>query len=188
MLRTDATRWHHSEAYLDTWRDRSAALVEILDTALSDAQELSFSEYGCGPNAPVATALAPSGRRCVRLDLKAWTTDCHIVDLNAQEIEVEPTDVATLCGVAEYLNDLPRTLRLLGRQHRYLLLSYYCLGGYSSFFQAQAIRQIDKRARVNGWRNHYTMSELVKCLSGIAFVLRVQRHRRQVLLLCEFCR
>jgi hypothetical protein len=186
MLKTDPKRWHRPEAYLKSWSSRGEALINLIDATLPDHLQMEFSEYGCGPNAPVSSILSRTNRRCDRLDLKAWDPGCMVVDLNGSELLSLPTDVAVLSGVVEYLSEFPRALRLLSSKHRYLLFSYYCLSDLAHLFPSRSLREVNKRAVQSGWRNHYSFNALLGCLSGVAFVVSAKKFGRQSLVLCEF--
>ena len=102
MKQTDLERWKNKESYLGGWQERSEVMIRLLDASLNNAAGLTFTEYGCGPNAPISKALRPSGRACKRYDIRAWDNDCSIVDLNDKSFSVEASDVAVMSGVAEY--------------------------------------------------------------------------------------
>lgn len=186
MNQTDLERWKESDSYLGDWQERSQLMIKLIDDALVGSGDLTFTEYGCGPNAPISKALRPSGRFCIRYDIKPWDNDCQIVNLNDPDFSVGPSDVAVMSGVAEYMNDLQSTVKQLQRSHGYLLLSYHVFGEKRALRSGDPIKEINKRSSVNGWRNHLNFAALVNTISGAAFPLRFEKYKAQTLMLWQF--
>jgi hypothetical protein len=160
-------------------------MLALFDSSVPDAQEASFAEYGCGPDAPFATSVAASGPRTVRTyDRKRWHADCGLVDFNTGATKEMPkTDVGVLSGVLEYLDDVPATLALLGQHHRFGLFSYAC---WTETSGSAGISALDHRCHRGGWHNHYTLPQIAEIASSVGVILRVGESLGQVLLAVSY--
>ena len=186
-MKTSTDRWTEPEQYLSNWDTRSQKLLDLFDETVPNAANLGFTEYGCGPNAPFSQAVG-SNRTCLRYDIKAWDDTCTVVNLNDPEFHVERSDVAVMCGVGEYMSDLRQTLTRLGTFHDYLLISYHPYRFRKRVWDIDAVEELNKRATSGGWRNHYTLPDLLRVFDGVAFPVRSERMGAQVLNVLEFCR
>ena len=186
MQQTDLIRWTKPESYLGDWQERSERMIGLLDEKVRNTANLSFTEYGCGPNAPISKILNRSGRVCKRYDIKAWDSECSVVDLNESDFSVQASDVAVMSGVAEYMNNLGGTLKLLSASHKYLLMSYHPFGQRKLFSIHDPIKEINKRSGKSGWRNHLTLTEILQVIASVAYPLYIEKYRAQHLMLWRF--
>lgn len=185
MIRTDLDRWTNPESYRNDWLVRSEAMLDLFDETIPEASNHSFTEYGCGPNSPFSTALSKSDRSCLRYDIKKWDDDCNVIDLNDPDFQVQNTDVAVLCGVAEYINNLEGMASNLARFHKYILLSYHPFNE-PGFLRKDPMIELNKRSFKHGWHNHHEYLDFLKVLSKNAFPIRMMRLKAQVIGVFEF--
>ncbi|MCK7616154.1 hypothetical protein [Roseibium sediminicola] len=176
------TRWDKIEAYDKEWSKRSQKMLEMFDETVPDASGASFSEYGCGPYMPFRSAVSASGPRKTRIfDRMSWAGDCEIVDFNTGVIDkMTNTDVGVLSGVLEYLDDVPGTLALLRQHHRFALISYAV---WEVTTVSASIVALNQRCNQGGWRNHYTLHQIVTHAQEFGVILRAGESLGQIVLL-----
>lgn len=187
----DTTRWERLDSFSSNWNTRNIEMLELIDDALSHHKELTFTEYGCGPNAPFTQAVENSGnRRVIRSDRKKWRPDDFLCDLDRPPKTIPASDVAVLSGVIEYLDDVEQTFELLAKNHDYLLGSYaICtLTKANEASVADMANQIDVRAKSHGWKNHFDFQTLVAILSAHGPILRISTWQTQVIFVTRFCK
>ena len=91
----------------------------------------------------------PLKARYLPSDLKQWTTDVEVCDLNAGILPdryLALCDVVTLLGVVERIDDLDWLFAALARRAERLIVTYHCADTAPT--------------RLAGWINAYTMAEL----------------------------
>ena len=185
MDRLLQSRWDDARSYEPAWQRRSQEMLALFDASVPDAPSARFSEYGCGPQAPFAAAVAATGNRLVRrYDRKRWSDDCGLVDFNTGAVsEMTPTDVGVLSGVLEYLDDVPGALALLGRHHRYGLISY---AYWENTNGPAGIAALDQRCHRGGWRNHYTLEQITQIAGSGGVIVRAGESLGQVVLVVSY--
>jgi len=185
MIKTDLDRWIKPTSYRKDWFVRSDAMLQFIDDTLPQSLTFSYTEYGCGPNAPFTASLAKSNRSCLRYDIKKWGGGCQVVNLNDPDFSVETSDVAVMGGVAEYIDDLESMAVNMAKFHKYLLLSYHPFNE-PKLLRKDPMIELNKRTFKHGWHNHHTFDELLKTLSKSAFPVRMMRLKAQVIGVFEF--
>ena len=181
---TDPARWFDKASFFSTWNSRNADMLALFDSTAEGAADMSFSEYGCGPNSPFTFEVTKSSSREVtRLDMKRWDDDVIVVDLNKDICGLPKTNVGVLSGVLEYINDIEVMLGTLTGFHTYLLLSYAVRPPLLSFEDFKAT--ILHRQQRNGWRSHLSVEELVSILSKFGFVKAMSVWQGQLIAVLE---
>ena len=183
----DATHWHRAESYPEWWIERSKLLLGLL--AASDKTRLvtTFSEYGCGPHKPFLKALSEANdpRICHALDLKPWDGGVIEANLDSDSYNGFPaSSCGVLSGVVEYLRDPAAAFEKLAGLHSFLLLSY-CYSDLTATGPkdaALAVRRLSARA-ARGWRNHYSLHDVVAKTQRFGYVCDALHWRDQLLLL-----
>lgn len=175
-------RWLEAGGYRGRWPERSARLLDLFATREDMARAWTFSEYGCGPHAPFRAAASAHGFDVTGYDLRAWTDDTRIVDLNDADFTVRQTDVAVLSGVCEYLHRIDATLAVLARHHAAFLLSYAAVPLTALVNDGRYLQQLAKRSGERGWRNHLTLPEITAAVGRVGYVAGVSTWRGQTLI------
>ncbi len=181
-------RWLDPEAYDKAWGERSELLLQMFAGRQNVARDWSFSEYGCGVHSPFFKAAEGNpGYTVHRYDMKSWTGDVRVCDLNTLDFEVSQTDVCVLSGVCEYLDQIDRTLQRLNLFHDHFLLSYAVFPSSDGIASLRrntnewTVDMIRQRAVTNGWRNHHTLREFVEITSTIGHISDIRTWADQVL-------
>lgn len=181
--KTIKTRWLSANSYDVKWGERSGELLSMFLDHESKEERWTFSEYGCGPYTPFRKiASTQYGYHVDCYDLKKWSDENEVVDLNEDAISVTKNSVGVLSGVCEYMNDLGKTLALLSEFHQYFLLSYGPVPLSSEFHDAKYLKEIRIRSTSRGWRNHMNMKDLVGVVSAVGYIADIRSWDRQVLL------
>lgn len=179
----DSQRWDLANSFgKSSWSSRNVSMLQLFDQQVPDAMACSFSEYGCGPHAPFAQAVAAKSQRTViKYDRKDWGTGNFVADFNAQDVKISTSDTGVLSGVLEYVNDIEATLRLLQSHHRYLLVSYAHLPFKCLKTEKAYIERVLQRAEVDGWRNHLSLDGIFNMVSKFGFIDKVDFWKSQVI-------
>ncbi len=185
-------RWSDPAAYGAGWSERNERLLALAEGALPEPAGLDFSEYGCGPHAPFAAAVArvdeSAGRRprkVHRFDRKRWDEGCGLIDFNEGRLdEAVPSAVGVFSGVLEYLDDADAALAFAARHHRWLLASYAPVTTPPHRLKPYAA-EIDRRAFHHGWRNHLSADAFVALISRHGFIIRTGLWKEQMLVLAQ---
>ncbi|MGE5384971.1 MAG: hypothetical protein ACM3SV_03685 [Betaproteobacteria bacterium] len=181
---TDPARWFDKNSFSSTWNSRNADMLALFDKTIENAARMSFSEYGCGPNAPFTAEVAKSSsRKVVRLDMNQWDEGVWAVDLNREIRDLATTDVGVFSGVLEYINNIEKMLESISGFHTHLLLSYAVRAPLSSFEDFKAA--IQHRQVKNGWRSHLSTEEVVNTLSKFGFIKAMSAWQDQLIVVIE---
>lgn len=180
-------RWFERRQFSEKWAKRNQLLLQLLTAAGLEYHQLSFSEYGCGPQQPFRKALSETGfsgqLNC--LDMKQWQDDVIQVDLELADFDQVPqTDVGVLSGVLEYLHDPQQVLANLASRHQFLLVSYRVFEYQSHDAIDTYIVELNARA-ANGWKTHLTLPDLLQVVDKFGFILAADSWRNQCLFLLK---
>lgn len=170
----NTARWLSVNEYSQTWQERNDRLLQLLIDCVSNTNNLTYTEYGCGPYAPF-TAICREMLGCgIRADIKQWDEDIVLCDLNTMSCQPLKTNIGVLSGVVEYLTD-PRTVfDSLRGCHERLLISYAPFNNKIT---------LTDRILKNGWRNHYSLYDFVQIVNHFGYIENIGDWRGQMLLL-----
>lgn len=170
MTHTD--RWMNADSYQADWKQRGELLLKLfIESEFCEGNSYRVAEFGCGFNAPIASLCSGNPAFTVqKFDIKKWDENTSVIDLNNPTLPVLKIDISVFSGVLEYLNDVEFVLRTIMNSCSYMLLSYAFLPMNSKSDDGTYINQIHFRTSVNGWRNHFTMDDLVAMLSKIGVI------------------
>ena len=113
--------WSNGLNFDPEWDGRAHLAARLLK-----AGEKIVCDIGCGPRQALRNCL-PGGSTYIPLDMKQWTPDVHLCDLNTGDFPahlIRSADVVFMLGVCEYLVDLRKTFVLLAESCRTLIVSY----------------------------------------------------------------
>ena len=179
-------RFSDSSAFSEEWAERNDFMLSVLRETLGGDNNFSFTEYGCGPNAPFKNAVSSSGVGEVTCyDVKRWEHENKIVDLNNSDFSVEKTDVGVLSGVIEYLNNFENTLGRLANFHKFILLSYSTFPMKLKLNEDDYLKEVNRRALMNGWHNHFDAPSLIENVRGSGFVVTAAGFGNQTVILIQ---
>jgi hypothetical protein len=149
---TDYRRWTDARNYNPEWSPRSALAIELLDHARW------VCDLGCGAQA--LRKQLPADSIYLPMDLKQWTDDTIVCDINRRSL---PTDYLELCdfcfvmGVLEYIYDTSWFLDALARSAEGIIISYNV-----------AELSLDRRED-NGWVNSLTSQQFKTLIESAGF-------------------
>lgn len=146
------TYWATAKNYPSEWDGRAE-----LAASLIRPEESWFCDIGCGPRQSIRQFL-PHPHRYLPADLKLWTPDVDLCDLNAllfPESYILAADVCFILGVCEYIFDVRRALIGLSNICDALVVSY-CSTDLTE-------------TRWNLWVNAYTGAEFRDLLEQAGF-------------------
>jgi hypothetical protein len=170
-------RWDDPKSFQITWDDRSEALLKLAISAGISGLVSSFTEYGCGPNRPFYKAATGwnSNLKVICSDRKVWSDDCIRIDLNeSNQADIPSTDCGVLSGVIEYLNDPEKVFGALAEYHQFILFSYAIVNqSYDNGADAGKLLGVLNNRALNGWRNHFSIYEIINISSKFGYVLSV---------------
>jgi hypothetical protein len=162
---TDCLRWQNAASYNPSWATRLDSAMPLM------AEALWVADLGCGMQdlrkrmAPAATYLP--------MDIKRWTDDTLVCDLNAQqlpELYISLCDVCVVMGVLEYLYEPDWLLARLAEYAEGIVLSY----------NASDRAKVDRPG--NGWVNAFSADEILGMVERTPYrVTKVGRHGEQIL-------
>jgi hypothetical protein len=119
---TDRQRWSDPTSYEAFWSDRSVAAGQMLPSGRH------ICDIGCGMQG--LREHLPAGSTYLPADLRAWTPEVMVCDLNAGHLPeryLAQCHVVCLLGVIEYVYDLPRLFEALRQRVETILVSYNCV-------------------------------------------------------------
>jgi hypothetical protein len=111
--------WSCADHYHAKWNARAAFVAALIEDGAS------VCDIGCGMQA--LRRLLPSSCKYLPCDLKQWTADTEVCDLNANLYPLESLSKCTICvllGVMEYLWDPGQVIAQLRHLTPTLLFSY----------------------------------------------------------------
>ena len=162
---TDYRRWHDPASYNASWETR-------LDTAmpmLADARWVA--DLGCGMQ-DLRKRLAP-GTIYLPMDIKRWTDDTLLCDLNAKQLPdlyISLCDVCVILGVLEYVYEPEWLLARLAEHAESLVLSY----------NAADLASLDRAG--HGWVNAFDTGDILGMVERTPYrVATVAFHGAQML-------
>ena len=122
---THSSRWNDANSYSRSWVDRSNKLLDLfLKHEFDSHAHYRVAEFGCGPYSPFHSACKSRLEfEVCRYDMTRWDAGVSQIDLNQRDIEFPEADIFVFSGVLEYLNDIPKTLKLAMNNCNYMLLS-----------------------------------------------------------------
>ena len=142
------THRSHRDALSDEWSEREKTVQKLVPEGHSviefGAGKAILREYFLNRNFYVATDIV------IRPQIDA------VIDLDNPPLDLVDFDYGIALGVLEYLSDLDKALTFIGNKCQNLIFSY-CEN-------KPGIRNQIRR-RLNGWRNHRSMQDLVHTLS-----------------------
>lgn len=161
-----------------SWLDRADKCVDLIKEALPEGRRLVVTDLGCGDK-KLATCMANRGLNIDYrpYDLVPQSADVQPLDLRAQ-IPAPGSDVITMLGVAEYLDDLTSILQRLSGVTNYLVVSY-TPSDFSSYS--------DERLDALGWKHHLSKAAFEDLLAHAGLQIRrciFTANRRILLWLC----
>jgi hypothetical protein len=175
-------RWHKIDSYNIDWRERALKLMKLfLDNEYTKGVLYSVNEFGCGKFSPFHSIM--QGRdyfKVKKFDIKAWDEETHIINFNSPSFIIPKADISVFSGVLEYLNDVPMVISKSMEQSNFLLISY---ASSRILDERKYISEINYRAVVNGFRNHYSNKEIIDIISHIGILSAVGSWKNQSLFL-----
>lgn len=117
--RTDFDRWQDVENFDQGWSFRSSFVAALC------AGAKVVCDIGCGRQ--TLRHLLPNGTKYLPADLRQWTSDTELCDLNAGVFPTESlaaADTCTLLGVVEYLFDPEEVLKQIAPYVGCVVFSY----------------------------------------------------------------
>jgi hypothetical protein len=115
------THWGNQLNFDPAWDGRAHLAAGLLKGG-----EKIICEIGCGPRQGLRSWL-PNGSTYIPMDMKQWTPQVHVCDLNTGDIPdylLRSADVVFMLGVCEYLVDLHKSFVSLAQSCRTLIVSY----------------------------------------------------------------
>lgn len=178
----DPERWYDPDSFVESWKERSGLLLDLIEQDGADVATLKFVEFGCGPLRPFARCAAERGAGPVTVcDLKAWSDDVVCIDLDDPHADQFPDgSVAILSGVLEYVRNVDTAIASVLSVYDEVLMSYcpLMIGGTS--LEADVV-QLEQRLK-GGWKNHLTLQKLLDAIASGGYVVGCSRWTNQVLL------
>ena len=169
-------RWLSDDSYDKDWKERSALFLKIAENIGLINEITSYTEYGCGPFAPLKNALKEIKFEgiCNCVDIKKWHDETIVLDLNSNKLnlsDIEGTDCGCFSGVLEYLDNLPSLFNLMKNKHKILFVSYVVHSNqYFSYEDAlHVLKNLSARAN-SGWRNHYSFDDLLPIFNEFGYI------------------
>ncbi len=117
--KTDYHRWTQAKNYNPQWSSRSHVALDLL----KDAKWVC--DLGCGPQE--LRKLLPADTVYLPMDLKQWSDDTVVCDINNKLLPKEYLELSDLCfvmGVLEYVYDGPWFLNALASHAQGIVISY----------------------------------------------------------------
>lgn len=184
LHRLEKKRWFDPGEYHDSWAQRNSTLLNLLESVGIKIDELSFSEYGCGPNKPFEVELRKRYQsKVISLDMNIWDQRTIAIDLDMPDMPQTPhSDIGVLSGVVEYLKSPLMTFSKLRQKHQYLLFSY-------RIFQFDPAGPVENYSKVlsdrakKGWKNHLSIEEILKSTESFGYILATGTWQKQSLFL-----
>ena len=178
-------KWDNPENFNIAWEERSEVILQLLINAGISSIVSNFTEYGCGPNRPFYKIAKKWNNDLIVIpaDRKKWSDDCILVDLNESGLAGIPsTDCGILSGVIEYLNDPEEVFSAFAEHHKFILFSYAIINqSYENGSEANNLLSALNRRASLGWRNHFSISEIIKVSSNFGYLLSVGAWKDQIL-------
>lgn len=115
--------WHDPSIYKQHWATRAPRVIPLL------ASSRVVCDIGCGAPQTLRTLL-PKTVKYLPADLKQWTPDTELCDLNAglfPEAALAAADTCVILGVFEYLNEPEKVLSEIAKRCPRLVFSYHPL-------------------------------------------------------------
>lgn len=161
-----------------SWFDRTEKCVDLIQEVVAASDRLVITDVGCGDK-KLARSLATRGLDAEYrpYDLVPQSADVRKLDLHVQTPD-PGSDVVTLLGVAEYLDDVSGILRRLAQGTRYLIISY-TPSDFSSY-TAERLNEL-------GWKHHISQAQFEGVLTQEGLLIRkciITANRRTLLWLC----
>ena len=150
--KTDYRRWTDAKNYNPQWATRSHLAIELL----GDARWVC--DLGCG--AQDLRKLLPSDSFYLPMDLKKWTEETLVCDINNKVLPpdyLEASDVCFVMGVLEYIYDGRWFLNELALSAEVIVISYN-------------VAELCKVTREdNGWVNNLTTEQFKNLIEGAGY-------------------
>lgn len=163
---SDSMRWATTGEHDAAWDERARLAASLVEPGAR------VVEFGAGRRA-LERALPPS---CAHLatDLVPRGPGSIVIDLNAAPLPpLGGQDTAVLCGVLEYLRDLPAVVRWLARQGVACVIASYNPALSPPGGPARAVEWLRRAQR--GWVNAYNEHELLAAFAAAGFELELRR-------------
>lgn len=163
---SDSTRWAMTAEHDPAWDERARLAASLVEPGAR------VIEFGAGRRA-LERALPPG---CAHLatDLVPRGPGSTVIDLNAALLPpLGDHDTAVLCGVLEYLRNVPGVARWLARQGVARVIASYNPALSPPHGPARAIEWL-RRAQC-GWVNAYDERELLAAFAAAGFELELRR-------------
>lgn len=169
---THTNKWNLSESYNEDWKQRSFELFDLFkEHEYKSGSNYQVAEYGCGAYSPIYSLLhGKDGFEVCKSDIKKWDDHTQVLDLNADKVILSYANISVFSGVLEYLNDVPKTLKNAMFNSDYLLISYAFMSAAVIMDEVRYLKEIGNRAVNCGWRNHYTIKDIVELVSDIGVI------------------
>ncbi len=161
-----------------SWFDRTEKCIDLIQEVSAESGQLVITDVGCGDK-KLAQSLISRGLNIEYrpYDLIPQSADVRRLDLHAENPD-PGSDVVTMLGVAEYLDDVRSILRRLAGGTRYLVISYT-----ASDFSSYTPEQLKNL----GWKHHISQAEFEGNLTQAGFLICkciITANRRTLLWLC----
>ena len=169
---THTNRWAEPGQYNASWKDRAEKLIQLfLEHERQEDRAYRIAEIGCGAHAPIQHVCAAHDNLIVtKFDINKWDDETEILDLNGASLEMPRADVIVFSGVLEYVNDLHGVLEAAIGAAGFVLFSYGFLPEEIRQTDETYINEIRSRAVKSGWRNHFTLDQVVQHASSIGVI------------------
>jgi Hypothetical methyltransferase len=161
-----------------SWFDRTEKCIDLIREVTPESGRLVISDVGCGDK-KLARSLISRG---LNIEYRPYDLIPQSSDVRRLDVQVEcpdqGSDVVTMLGVAEYLDELHEILHRLARGTRYLIISYTA-SDFSSY--------TPERLKELGWRHHKSQAEFEGILTQAGLLIQkcvITDNRRTLLWLC----
>lgn len=158
-METDITRW---DALVNSkhkwWKKRNAVIAEMIQDGMC------VIDVGAGKQ--WLKKLIPNTSEYLPVDCVCGSEDTVVYDFNSSY--PAPTlvaDVVVCSGVLEYIEDVPKFLRIIKSWGNRAILSYAVM----------ANEDVEHRTNVHGWFNHFSDEELRAMFEKIGFTVQSTR-------------
>jgi hypothetical protein len=163
--RADFARWADPESFETGWIGRTHLAVSLVPPGAR------IIEFGAGLRQ--MENLLPSGMAYVPSDVIDRGPGTRVIDLNARPLPpVDGMDTAVLCGVLEYVVDVPAVVSWLSQWATSCIASYNCAA--TARGTLSRVSESARRAR-SGWVNTWSETEIRAIFLNAGFTLVERR-------------
>jgi len=156
--KTDYRRWTDANSYNPQWSTRSDLALELL------GQAQWICDLGCGPQD--LRKMLPADSIYLPMDLKQWTDDTIVCDINNKILPSEYLELCDVCfvmGVLEYIYDPTWFLNELASRAEGIIISY-------NVAELCRVKRED-----NGWVNNLTTEQFRGLVEAAGFKIEDTR-------------